>query len=90
MLTSWDEISKKTIQNCFRKTGNSGQSQESAIDEIDDPFKEVLCNEDDPVGELEFDLNQLHEVNLELAPTNLAENEFVDIGADITTNNSDH
>ena len=85
---SWDEIREKTIQNRFRKDGRSAQSQESAMDENQDPFKEVLCNDSDPIGELEFDLNQLCEVNPELASANLNENELVDIVADIVTKNS--
>ena len=85
---SWDEISEKTIQNSFRKAGISAQSQESAMDENDDTLKEVLCNDDDPIDELEFDLNQLREVNPELASACLNSNELVEIDADIATNNS--
>ena len=59
----WDEISQKTNPNCFRQTGISRQSQKSATDENNNPFK-VLCN-DDPTGELEFDLNQLRKVKQE-------------------------
>lgn len=58
------------------------------MDENDDPFKHVLCIDDDPIGELDFDLNKLRKVNPELAPANLNKNGLVDIDADITTNNS--
>ena len=58
------------------------------MDENDDPFKDVLCNDDDPIGELDFDHKQLREVNSELAPENLNANEFVDIDVDIATSNA--
>ena len=56
---SWDEKSEKSIQNCFRTGGVSGQSKESAMYENNDSFKGILCNDDDPIGDLEFDFNQL-------------------------------
>ena len=58
------------------------------MDENDDPVKEVLCNDDDLIGELDFDPNQLREVNSELAPANSNKNELVYIGADIGISNS--
>ena len=58
------------------------------MDENVDTFKEVLCNDDGLLVGLEFDLNQLCEVNPELAPANLSANELADIDADIATNNS--
>ena len=58
------------------------------MDENDDPFKHVLCIDDDPIGELDFDLNKLRKVNPELVPANLNTNEFLDIDTDIATNNS--
>lgn len=45
------------------------------MDENENPFREVLCNDDDPIDELE------------LAPAKLNTNEFVNIDADIATNN---
>ena len=56
--------------------------------ENDNPFKEALCNDDVPIGELEFDLKQLREVSPELVHANLVANEFLNIDADITTKNS--
>lgn len=45
-----DKINEKTIQNCFLKAGISTQPQECATNENNDPFKEGLCNDDDPIG----------------------------------------
>ena len=42
------------------------------MDENVDTFKEVLCNDDGLLVVLEFYLNQLCEVNPELAPANLS------------------
>ena len=55
---------------------------------ITDHFKEVFCNDDDPIDELEFDFNQLCKVNSKLAFVNLNANELVEIDAVIATNNS--
>ena len=55
---------------------------------ITDHFKEVFCNDDDPIDELEFDFNQLCKVNSKLAFVNLNANELVEIDADIATNTS--
>ena len=85
---SWDEKSEKSIQNCFRTGGVSAQSKESAMYENDDSFKGILCNDDDPIGDLEFDFNQLRQVNPELNFVNLDANDLVDIDADIASNNS--
>ena len=49
--------------------------------------EEVLSNDDDPIGELYFDLNQLCEVNPGLTPANLQANELFDIDAGIETKN---
>ena len=49
--------------------------------------EEVLSNDDDPIGELNFDLNQLCEVNTGLTPANLQANELFDIDAGIETKN---
>ena len=81
----WDEISQKINPNCFRQTGISTQSQKSAMDENNNPFK-VLCN-DDPIGEIEFDLNQLCAVKQELAAVNRNVNELFDNDADNATTN---
>ena len=82
-------VSKKNIKNCFCKAGISAHYQESVKDENYDPFKDILCIDDDPIGELKFDLKQLLEINPELPHANLNANEFVDIDADIATNNSE-
>ena len=63
------------------------QSQESAMGGSDDTFKGIAKG-DHAIGELEFDLNQLHEVNPGLAPDALHSDGLINIGADLATNNA--
>ena len=60
------------------------QSQENTMGESDDTFKDIAKG-DHAVGELEYDLNQLHEVNPELAPDDLHSDGLIDIGTDVAT-----
>ena len=42
MLTAaWDKVSEITVQNCFKRVGISKESQECAMNDSDDPFKEL-------------------------------------------------
>ena len=42
MLTAaWDKVADTTVQNCFKRAGISKESQECAINDTDDPFKEL-------------------------------------------------
>ena len=63
------------------------QSQENTMGQSDDTFKDIAKG-DHAIGELECDLNQLHEVNPELAPDDLHSDGLMDIGADLATNNA--
>ena len=41
LASAWDALSTQTIVNCFRKSGISTESHETAIAEDDDPFREL-------------------------------------------------
>ena len=41
LKAAWDEVTVKTIVNCFRKSGISEESRKGAMDDDDDPFREV-------------------------------------------------
>ena len=46
LLTSaWFEVSEATIKNCFRKVGISEKLAEEAINDQDDPFKDLAAKE---------------------------------------------
>ena len=63
------------------------QSQENTMGESDGTFKDIAKG-DHAIGELEFDLNQLHEVSPELAHDDLHSDGLIDIGVDVATNNA--
>ena len=47
LVSAWDALAMQTIVNCFRKSGISTESQETAIAEDDDPFRELQDEIDD-------------------------------------------
>ena len=46
-VSAWDALSTETIVNCFRKPGISTESQETAIAQDDNPFRELQDEIDD-------------------------------------------
>ena len=65
-------------------------AQEGAMDDHDDPFKEMADDGEDgsAVGELEFELNQLKEARPDLASENVDADELVDFDREVATNES--
>ena len=47
LVSPWDALSTQTIVNCFRKSGISTESQETAIVKDDNPFRELQDEIDD-------------------------------------------
>ena len=45
--SAWDALSTQTTVNCFRKSGISTESQDTAIADDDDPFREIQDEIDD-------------------------------------------
>ena len=97
LKTTWDEVTEKTVVNCFRKSGISVEARKGAMDDHDDPFKEMVDDgeddsadgeDDNAVEELEFDLNQLRETRPDLAPENLDADALVDFDREVATNES--
>ncbi|XP_037803619.1 tigger transposable element-derived protein 6-like [Penaeus monodon] len=41
LADSWELVAKETIINCFRKAGIPPDGQQAAIDDSDDPFKDL-------------------------------------------------
>ena len=66
------------------------EAQTSAMNDHDDPFKEIMDNDmdDSAVEELKFDLNQLRNTRPDLAPKNLDADGLVDFDRDVATKES--
>ena len=58
------------------------------MDEDDDPFRSLCTDVDDSIADLEFNLDQLRQINPELAPDELDAAGLIDIDACIATNQS--
>ena len=56
LVSAWDALSTQTIVHCFRKSGISTESQETAMAEDDDPFLELLQDEIDDFRSVQPDL----------------------------------
>ena len=59
LKTAQDEVTEKTILNCFQKSEISVEAQTGAMNDHDDPFKQIMDDGKDnsAVEVLEFDLN---------------------------------
>ena len=47
LKTAWNEVSSKTIVNCFLKSGISEDARKAAIDDQDDRFKDMINDAED-------------------------------------------
>ena len=71
-VSAWDALSKQTIVNCFRKSGISTKSQETAIAEDDGGFRKLQDEIDDlrsvepNLTEEDFDANTFANVDVEV------------------------
>lgn len=97
LKTAWNEVSSKTIVNCFRKSGISEDARKAAIDYQDDPFKDMINDaedesadgeENEAIDELQFDLDQLRKVRPDMAPEDLDADSLVDFDIQVTSNES--
>ena len=72
LISAWDALSTQTIDNCFRKSGISTESQETAIVKDDDPFEELKDEIDDlrsvqpNLSEEDFDATTSADVDAEV------------------------
>ena len=97
LKTAWNEVSSKTIVNCFRKSGISEDARKAAIDDQDDPFKDMINDaedesvdgeENEAIDELQFDLDQLCKVRPDMAPEDLDADSLVDFDIQVTSSES--
>ena len=80
LQSSWSEVSETTVKNCFRKAAISEEVAEGAINEQDDPFKDLLTDE------LEDSINEFRERFPEEVPTELNAAILLDIDEELSTN----
>ena len=41
LVSTWNDVSKETVINCFRKVSISEKDQMNSANDVDDPFKEL-------------------------------------------------
>ena len=58
LKTTWNDVTERTVVNCFGKSRISVEAQKGAMNNHDDPFEEMMANaeDDNAVEKLEFDL----------------------------------
>ena len=76
LVSAWNEVSQTTIVNCFKKAKISEKDQTIAINDEDDPFKEINEN-----------LKELREKEPNLVPENMIAEDFAS-AAVITTSST--
>ena len=79
LQSAWSEVLELTIKNYFRKSGISEKSAEQAINEEDDPFKDITADLEETITELRKRLP-------EEAPEELNATDLLDIDAELSTN----
>ena len=72
LVSAWNEVSQTTIVNCFKKAKISEKDQTIAINDEDDPFKEINEN-----------LKELREKEPSLVPENMTAEDFTPSTRDV-------
>ena len=72
LVSAWNEVNQTTIVNCFKKAKISEKDQTIAINDEDDPFKEINEN-----------LKELREKEPSLVPENMAAEDFAPSTRDV-------
>jgi len=78
LVSAWNEVSKATIVNCFRKSKISEKDQKNAVNDEDDPFKEMS-----------EELQNLREKDSSLVPENLTAEDFASMD-DVVVSTASH
>ena len=85
--TAWDEVTKKTILNCFGKSEILLEVQTNAMNNHDDPFKEIMDDaEDDCCRRVSVWTESTWRTRSDLASENLDADGLVDFDRDVATN----
>ena len=84
---AWDAISNQTFTNCFRKSGISEKDAEKAMNDEEDPFKELEDDdvEEDPVQTLGAEISILKERFVDQIDADISLEEYVDFDIKVST-----
>ena len=74
LCSAWDSVDSSTIVNCFAKCGISSESQEAAVSDKDDPFKE-----------LQDEIDHLRECHPGSVPDDIDAAVFVEVDEDVVS-----
>ena len=74
LVPSWNDVTKTTVANCFRKAKIPKENQNDAVADIDDPFRG-----------LQEDLYKLRQCHRDLVPKKLIAEDVVQIDSNIIT-----
>ena len=77
LVQAWNQVSKDTIQNCFKCAGISKDAQTDAVEEIDDPFKS-----------LQSDLDELRLLDPSLVPDETTAEDYTDTDKNLVVTES--
>jgi len=96
LKTTWDDVSSTTIVNCFRKSGILEDTRKGALEDEDDPFKDMEsesdsdeeCEERKAVNDLNQDLDQLRKIRSDMAPEFVDAESLIDFDIHVITNQS--
>ena len=85
LVSSWDDASKETIDNCFKKAGISESNQKEAIADDDDDDND---DDDDPFKDLEEEFDRLREQEPNAVQPGLSVESFLDVDRGVITTSS--
>ena len=84
LVKARNAVEEKTIVNCSRKAGISPEAQSSAVNDDDDPFKDIEV-ENDTMANLQHDLDALRQSHPDLVPHDANAEELVNVYAEVET-----
>ena len=84
---AWDDIADQTFTNCFRKSGISQKDAQKAINEDDDPFKNLASNEveEDPIPTLDAELSYIKRKFPDHIDSTISTEDFIDFDIEVST-----
>lgn len=87
---AWDDIDNQTFTNCFQKSGISQKDAENAINEDDDPFKDLASSEveEDPIPTLDADLSYIKRRFPDHIDSTISVEDFIDFDIEMSTSHT--